>query len=163
MTKTGYREKEIIARFEAMRGAYLEGGTRLGDPPEALFDTRGNFSDSNWNSGQDLRALLEERGMFDARMDGPFEVWTKLESGSDDELDTDCGVFWSGEKRCGDQSYAMINVVLDGADRACDSYLISWYKSRGRVETFFRNNEPITLSGYCALLEILDKAGFFEP
>lgn len=163
MNKTGYSEKAITARFESMLKAYAEGRTHLGYPPQPLFDKNGRFNDENWNSDQDIRALLESDELFDERMDNPFEAWINA---SEDEPGFDYieyGVFWSGKKRRDDQAYIMINIVRDDSIAlACDSYMISWYKSRGKTDAILKNGSPITLREYCVLLGLLDRAGFFK-
>lgn len=159
-----YGEEDIVKRYEAISKAYSEGKTAMGDPPKPLFDKSGLFSPDNWNSDQDIRALLWEAGkhVYDGRLDEPFEKWFQYGEGSDCD---DRGVFWSGEKKDHDeQRYIMINIVTNagfGIDH--DAYLISWYKTRGRTDAMTKNGKPMSIGEYSELLDILYKAGLFAP
>ena len=154
-----YTEENMIARFTNILTKYESGKTNLGNPPTALFDKNGRFNPHNWNSGQDPRAILCERDVYDERMDEPFESWYD-EEGTDGHI-TSYGVFWSGEKRHENQTYVIMNVITSDKDSA-DTYIVSWYKSRGCTEILTKNGHKITLNEYVGMLNTLEKAGFFS-
>lgn len=154
-----YTEANVTARFMDVLKRYEDGKTNLGNPPVAMFDDKGEFDPHNWNSGQDPRAILCERNVFDERLDEPFEAWYDEEIG---EHIIDRGVFWSGAKWHENQTYIFLNVITNGVTINDDTYFISWYRSRGCTEIFTKNGRPIALDEYAALLNVLEKAGFFN-
>lgn len=147
----------IINRFNTRFAEYLSGDAHLKDPPCPLFNDDGAFYPSNWMSGQDPRAIfMESEGLFEHLMDNALEVWV-------DSDERTYGVLWSGCHYHDDQSYIIINVIInDDRTIRSDTYLISWYKSRGRTEVFNKNGAPITLIEYSELLRLLDDARIFD-
>ncbi len=119
-----------------------------------LFNEDGSFNGDNWNSGMD-----EIRKRLDTIVIAGNDI--SLSAFRDEDLDNchEINVFAS-MKFCSDQWYIIINIVSVDID-VYDSYVITWYKSRGCTEMITKNGRPITIEEYVDMLNLLDELGLF--
>ena len=113
--------------------------------PVRMFDENGKFNTDNWNGGDSniIRNYL-------------YEINNK-EHFSIDNGYVDIDYIWRD-----DETYAVINLTYisyDGNEDITienDMYIISWYKSRGRIDSFTVNGQLGTEEDYLELLNTLD-------
>jgi len=130
-----------------------------GDEIKPLFNDDGTFNRDNWNSFQaDIRSRLERSDIICCGNELHIEHEVPDERNNDYTLLTnlDCFITWSR-----DQWHIIISIICDETE-LYDSYVISWYKSRGRTEMITKNGVAININEYVDVLNKLEDMGFFN-
>lgn len=118
--------------------------------PKPLF-VGVKFNPDNWNGGdaiiRQFTYYLEDEGRYAREFD-----WEYMS-----------GDFISSHNWFNDQNY--INIILHVYDERInkwilESYLITYYKNRGKTEVIYKNGKLITLDEYIELLNIIESTGF---
>lgn len=144
---------------------YFKENNKGGSQPRNLFDVNGVFNYKNWNCGEAtfIRHFVNKLE-WNERVTREFDVIYK-------ENDF-CisGVILISKQYYEDTTY--VQITVDGCtyryteDDNCtdfiDQYLIKIYKSRGAIEDFRRNGQPIKRGEYLSLLNILQGSGLIQ-
>lgn len=159
-----FTAKVLEKYFNERMKDYDKLDSHFGSIPKPLF-INGKFNPDNWNSGQDIRPIMCNYGVCN-HMCNTYEA-SYVTTDPALLVDTESHVMWSGLKIYNDQQYIIINVLKNtmlkyGAEQiSCDTYLISWYKNRGKCDILYKNNKPMTMDEYIEMLNILDAVHFF--
>lgn len=141
-----YTAQKLMEQFKVAHAA-AKNNPHIASEVTPMFDNSGRFTTENWNSGQDeIRKRLNDI----------------------DELCANNSILLMNEKTtimahifCNEQWYIQIGII-DEQENTYDSYIISWYKHRGRTETVVKNGKPVDIEEYADLLNTLDENGFFD-
>lgn len=118
--------------------------------PEPLF-IGVKFNPDNWNGGDDIIRQFTDYLKNEGRYAREFD-WEYMS-----------GDFISNYNWFNDQNY--INITLHIYDERInkwilESYLITYYKNRGKTEAIYKNGKLITLDEYIEILNIIESTGF---
>lgn len=119
-----------------------------------LFNEDGSFNEDNWNSGSD-----EIRKRLDKIIIAGNHLLLNYYKDEDEDAYEET-IISSTIEFCSDQWYFIINIISVDSG-LYDSYVITWYKSRGCTEMIAKNGNPITAAEYVDMLNILEESGFF--
>lgn len=124
-----------------------------------LFNDDGSFNTDNWNSSQDdVRAILYKMDVMFAGN----EFHEVLRKDDDDDNFISCTYLHVYIDMTDDQWHIFIHILDDEAFRY-DTFVVSWYKSRGNTEMISKNGKPITFQEYVDMLNELCDFGYFNP
>lgn len=129
------------------------------DEIQPLFKEDGSFNRGNWSSFQDdIRSRLESSEIVCC--DNELHI----ECRKPDENNEDCTIIINLDAfivfSC-DQWHVIISIICDETEDY-DSYIVSWYKSRGRTDMITKNGKPINIDEYVEALNKLEDLGFFD-
>ena len=96
------------------------------------------FNENNWNCCDLLRGFLLTK-LYDNGVKLDLTI-------NNIHLTADC---------CYDNDDWRGYILLESGVNYYDLYTITWYKHRGRTESIMKNGEPITLTDYVMLLNLL--------
>lgn len=153
-----YTIESLQKQFEVGHEECLK-DPRFKDETKPLFNRDGSFNRKNWNSNQaDIRSRLEKSNIVWPGNDLHIEYTHDQE---DEYAPISITYIHSLITFNSDQWHIIINVINDEGE-TYDSYVVTWYKSRGCTEMITKNGNPITIEQYVSLLNDLETMGFFE-
>lgn len=157
-----FKVHDLRNKVNSRQEDYRNGKSRYASPPKPLFKENGEFNHSNWNGGDDI--IRQFTNWLEYKVEGG-KFTRRFHINSDD------GHYYEGYLMASyawvdDTNYVQITIKYERESideyypYEYKTYLIEYYKNRGKTDAVLVNGNYANVYEYLFLLNVIEESGF---